>query len=178
MRALSDDERRRRIARLKLVLTDVDGVLTDGGVAYSVHGEELRQFSVRDGLAVELLRKHGIETAFVARDHAAMIVQRARKLHVKHVFLGDDDKTAALRACLEEAGVTLEEIAYIGDDVDDLEVLRHVGELGLTAATSDAAPDVRALAHYCTDRPGGHDAFREFAETLLTWRREAERAAQ
>jgi YrbI family 3-deoxy-D-manno-octulosonate 8-phosphate phosphatase len=170
---LTDDERQRRLDRLRLILTDVDGVLTDGGIEYGVTGEELRRFNARDGLAVELLRDAGLSTGFLSRDHAPMVLQRARKLHVPHVFLGVGNKAAQLPALLDEAGVSPEEVLYVGDDLDDVDVFRRVGEVGLTAAPADAVPELRSLAHFVTTASGGHGAFRELADTVRGLRRRA-----
>jgi len=163
---LNDEELRRRARCLRLILADVDGVLTDGAVAYSVTGEELRRFFVRDGLGVELLREAGVETGFVCREQAPMITQRARKLHVTHLFLGVHDKGAELPRWLAEAGLRPEEAMYLGDDLDDLDVFRRLGEVGLTAAPSDAVPEAKALAHLVTTASGGRGAFREIAELV------------
>jgi 3-deoxy-D-manno-octulosonate 8-phosphate phosphatase (KDO 8-P phosphatase) len=168
---LNDDERRRRAARVRLILTDVDGVLTDGAVYYSVTGEELRRFHVRDGVGVELLRELGLETAFICRDQAPMVLQRARRLHVSHAFLGVANKGAELPALLSEAGVKPEETLYVGDDVDDVEVFRRLGEVGLTVAPSDARPEIQALSHWVTTTTGGHGVIREIAKTLRDLRR-------
>ncbi len=168
---LNDDERRRRAARVRLVLTDVDGVLTDGAVYYSVTGEELRRFHVRDGMGVEILRELGVETALICREQAPMVLQRARRLHVPHAFLGIANKGTALPGILAEAGVKPEETLYVGDDVDDLDVFRRLGEVGLTAAPSDARPEVLALSHLVMTATGGHGVFRELAETIRDLRR-------
>lgn len=168
---LNEQECRRRAAGLRLVLVDVDGVLTDGSVYYSVTGEELRRFDVRDGVGVELLREIGVETAFICRDQAPMVLQRARRLHVHHCFLGVQNKAAQVPALLTEADVRPEQTLYFGDDLDDLEVVRRLGEIGLTAAPRDAAPEIAALAHVVTQAPGGRGAFRELAELIRAWRR-------
>jgi len=168
---LNDEELHRRAGGLRLVLTDVDGVLTDGGIYYSVTGEELRRFNARDGLGVEILREVGVEAAFVCRDQAPMVLQRARRLHVHHTFLGMANKSAQLPTMLGEAGVKAEEVLYFGDDADDLEVFRQLGQVGLTAAPGDAAPEIIALAHIVTEATGGHGAFRELAELVRSLKR-------
>src|SRR5689334_8234731 len=106
---LNEEERRRRAANLRLVLCDVDGVLTDGSLYYSVTGEELRRFDVRDGIGVEALREVGVDTAFICRDQAPMVLQRARRLHVQHCFLGVQNKAAQVPSLLAEAGVRPEQ---------------------------------------------------------------------
>lgn len=169
---LDDAERVRRAQRIRLLLTDVDGVLTDASVYYSVHGEELKRFSFRDGMGVELLREVGIETAFYSREHSPIVLQRSRKLKLKHLYLGVSDKAAELNRVLFECNVEPSEVAYIGDDVNDLGVLRRIGEQGLTAAPSDALPLVKEAVQTCTRLAGGAGAFREFADSILAWRRE------
>jgi len=161
-----------RARRLRLVLTDCDGVLTDGSVYYGETGEALRRFSVRDGMGVERLRLAGIATAIVSREPSANIARRAEKLRLPHLFLGVRDKAAHLPAILAETGRTVAELAYIGDDVNDLEILSAVGEEGLTAAPSDAMPEVLAAVHYLCTARGGAGAFRDFAEWILRLRLE------
>ena len=119
---LLGDELLRRIARLRLVITDVDGVLTDGGIFFSETGEALKRFTVRDGMGVERLRAEGIDTAFLTRESSAIVARRAEKLAIRHCHLGVADKRAFLPRLLEEAGVGDDEIAYIGDDVNDEEM--------------------------------------------------------
>jgi 3-deoxy-D-manno-octulosonate 8-phosphate phosphatase (KDO 8-P phosphatase) len=171
------DDLLRRTARLKLVITDVDGVLTDGGIFFSEKGEALKRFSVRDGMGVERLRNEGIETAFLTREQSAIVARRAEKLRIRHCYLGVADKAAFLPELLANAGVTAEEIAYIGDDVNDEEVMAVVAERGLVGAPLDAVPSVLRRAHHCCARPGGCGAFRDFAEWILDLRSQALQAS-
>jgi 3-deoxy-D-manno-octulosonate 8-phosphate phosphatase (KDO 8-P phosphatase) len=167
------DDLLRRTARLKLVITDVDGVLTDGGIFFSESGEALKRFSVRDGMGVERLRNEGIETAFLTREQSAIVSRRAEKLRIRHCYLGVADKAAFLPELLAKAGVTADEIAYIGDDVNDEEIMAMVAERGLVGAPLDAVPSVLRRAHHCCARPGGCGAFRDFAEWILDLRCQA-----
>ena len=164
---LTPSEVRARARRVRLLLTDCDGVLTDGGVYYSDAGESLKRFSVRDGMGVERLRDAGVAAAIVTREQSASVARRSEKLRLPHVFLGVPDKVAALPDVLERSGSRLDEVAFIGDDVNDLGLLELVGERGLTAAPADAMPEVLRAVHYRCAAPGGHGAFREFAEWLL-----------
>lgn len=157
----------RRAANIRLVVTDVDGVLTDAGVYYSARGEELKRFSMRDGMGVERLRRHNIDTAFVTREDSPIVVQRAHKLRVSQLHLAVQDKRALLIRLLSKLGLSPSKVAYMGDDVNDLEAMRMVAEEGLTAAPSDAMPEVLEAAHFRTTLSGGHGAFREFAELLI-----------
>jgi 3-deoxy-D-manno-octulosonate 8-phosphate phosphatase (KDO 8-P phosphatase) len=171
MVSLAPLERRRRARRLRLVVTDCDGVLTDGGVYYSAAGEELRRFSVRDGMGVERLREAGVETAILTRESWEGVARRGEKLRLNQVFLGVRDKAAFLETLTARVGLDLDAVAYIGDDVNDLEALTVVGRAGLTAAPADAEAPVREAVHYRCAREGGHGAFREFAEWILDLRR-------
>jgi 3-deoxy-D-manno-octulosonate 8-phosphate phosphatase (KDO 8-P phosphatase) len=170
---LLTDDLLRRTARLKLVITDVDGVLTDGGIFFSETGEALKRFSVRDGMGVERLRAAGIETAFLTREQSAIVARRAEKLRIRHCYLGVADKAAFLPELLARTGVAAEEIAYIGDDVNDEGIMALVAERGLLGAPLDAVPSVLRRAHHCCALPGGCGAFRDFAEWILELRSQA-----
>jgi 3-deoxy-D-manno-octulosonate 8-phosphate phosphatase (KDO 8-P phosphatase) len=163
----TSEELQRRARAVRLLVSDVDGVLTDAGVYYSDKGVELKRFSVRDGMGVELLRKVGVSTALLTRESSAIVTQRARKLAIEHVHLGVHDKRVFLSKWLQDLGVPFAEVAYIGDDLNDLGVLRLVAESGLTACPADAARALAAEAHFVTGRLGGHGAFREFADFIV-----------
>lgn len=158
-----------RAARIRLVLSDCDGVLTDGTVYYSARGEEMKRFSLRDGMGFERLRDAGIEGAIITRERSPIVERRAEKLGLR-LYQGVRDKAAALEAILAERGLARAEVGYIGDDVNDLGAIQALAD-GLTAAPSDAAPDVLAAVHVRCTRPGGAGAFREFAELILDGRR-------
>ena len=157
----------RRAVRIALVLTDNDGVLTDGVVYVGPGGEAMKAYSVRDGMGVERLRERGIATGVITREQPDLIAPRAAKLALRHLWAGVRDKHAQLGRILEEAAIGLDQIVYIGDDVNDLGILEAVGEVGLTAAPADAMPQVRDAVHYICHAPGGRGAFREVAEWLL-----------
>jgi 3-deoxy-D-manno-octulosonate 8-phosphate phosphatase (KDO 8-P phosphatase) len=169
VRDLSASELASRARRLSLVLTDCDGVLTDGTAWYSERGEELKRFSLRDGMGVELLRTHGVETAIVTRERSGAVRRRAEKLGVA-LFEGVRDKEAELPRMLELTERQPGEVAYMGDDVNDLEILRAIGVEGLTAAPADAALAVARWAHLSCHARGGEGAFREFADWILLLR--------
>jgi len=158
---------RQRARKIKLVLTDVDGVLTDGGIYYNEAGEELYRFSRRDGMGVDLLRNAGIEAGLVTSEQSEIIRRRAEKLKLQYVFLGIRDKRGHLTEILKAAGLTINQLAYIGDDVNDLEIIRHIGQFGLTASPADAVAVVAKEVHYRCAARGGHGAFREFVEWIL-----------
>lgn len=168
-------ELRFRSARLRLVITDVDGTLTDGSVYYSERGEAMKRFSMRDGMGVERLRAEGIETAFLTRERSPIVARRAEKLQIQHIYQGVDNKAQALAGIVADARCDLGQVAYIGDDLNDLEAMRMVSLQGLVAAPLDAVPQVLHVAHHRCARPGGGGAFRDFAEWILGMRELARR---
>ncbi len=164
---LPPEEVRRRASQLRIVFTDVDGVLTDTGVYYSAHGEELKRFSIRDGMGVERLRDAGIATAIITGERSMSVRRRAEKLGIEMCFLGVKQKLECMQGCLADAGVTDGTVAFIGDDVNDLSIITGIRDVGLTAAPADGMPEVQRHVHYVCGKAGGHGAFRDFAEWLL-----------
>jgi 3-deoxy-D-manno-octulosonate 8-phosphate phosphatase (KDO 8-P phosphatase) len=164
---LTPPEARARALRVRLVVTDCDGVLTDGSVYYGASGEQMRRFSVRDGMGVERLREVGVDTAVLSGESCESIRRRAAKLELRHVHLGARDKVVVLDTLLAAAGLAADEVAYIGDDVNDLGAMQVVGVAGLTAAPADAFPLVAESVHYVCQARGGGGAFRELAEWIL-----------
>ena len=153
------------VAGIRLVLTDCDGVLTDGGVYYSARGEELKRFSMRDGMGIERLRMLAqIPVGILTKESSAIVAARARKLGITQLHAGVTDKLSAARDVAERSGLSLSQVAYIGDDVNDLELLAAAG---FSACPSDAEPVVRRTVHAVCARAGGHGAFREFAEVII-----------
>jgi len=154
-----------KIMKIKLVLTDCDGVLTDAAVYYSNRGEEMKKFSIRDGMGVERLRNLvNIETGIVTGELSPSVKKRAEKLKIKELHLGTKNKVLVLNEILKRKNLKSENVAFIGDDVNDLEIIKLAG---LTACPSDAIDEVKKIADYvCTNR-GGHGAFREFAELII-----------
>jgi 3-deoxy-D-manno-octulosonate 8-phosphate phosphatase (KDO 8-P phosphatase) len=170
---LPPDELKRRALRLKLVITDSDGVLTDAGVYYSERGEELKRFSIRDGMGFERLRNAGIAIAIMTGESSGSVLKRAEKLQAR-ALLGVKDKAAYLERLVAEMGITTGEIAYIGDDVNDLGAMRAIAPRGLVGAPKDAMPEVKKAVHWISENEGGHGAFRDFAEWILALRRDEE----
>jgi 3-deoxy-D-manno-octulosonate 8-phosphate phosphatase (KDO 8-P phosphatase) len=168
--SLSKTELRRRAKALKLVLTDNDGVLTDTGVYYSDNGEAFKRFSIRDGMGVERLRRIGIETAIITGEQSGSVKKRAEKLKMPYLYLGVKDKLGKLDDILQETGLATAQLGYIGDDVNDLEIIAEIGKVGLTACPSDAMPIVQKAVLYKAKATGGNGAFRDFAEWILTLR--------
>ncbi|MDX2193993.1 MAG: HAD-IIIA family hydrolase [Gemmatimonadales bacterium] len=150
------------------MLTDVDGVLTDAGVYVGPEGEVMKRFTVRDGMGVERLRTlAGLETGIITRERSPIVERRAEKLRITELHLGVLDKLPCARSIAERRGIPLSAVAYIGDDVNDLELL---GAVGLSACPADAEPPVRGVVHHVCAARGGHGAFRELAELILAAR--------
>jgi 3-deoxy-D-manno-octulosonate 8-phosphate phosphatase (KDO 8-P phosphatase) len=151
--------------KIRLVLTDNDGVLTDTGVYYSERGEELKRFSIRDGMGVERLRNIlNIETGIITGELSGSVRKRAEKLKIKELFLGAKEKHILLNEILNRNKILPENIAYIGDDVNDIELMKLVG---LSASPSDGMIDVRSIVDFVCEHKGGNGAFREFAELII-----------
>ena len=163
-------ELRARAAQTRLVITDCDGVLTDAGVYVATNGTITRRFSVRDGMGVARLRAAGVETAIVSQEQTRDIQLRATKLQLDHVHLGAQDKRTVVADIRRAAGYSLSQLAFIGDDVNDLELMSEIGTAGITGAPADAMPEISATAHWRSAHHGGHGAFREFAEWILSLR--------
>lgn len=154
-----------RAQRVELVLSDCDGVLTDTGVYYSDDGEALKRFSIRDGMGVERLRNVGVDVGFVTGEKTGPLVRRAEKLGISELHLGIKDKVEVVDAILETRGLGWDQLAFIGDDVNDVAVMRRAG---LAGAPADATVFARDVAHYVTPSRGGHGAFRDVAELIVS----------
>lgn len=149
----------------KLVITDIDGVWTDGGMYYTAEGDVMKRFSVKDGWGVIFLRELGIPIAIMTGEDTQIVQKRADKLKIKYCYLGVRDKVAQAKELCRELGISLEEVAFIGDDLNDLPLLRLVGY----SASPDNTPEyVKREVRYVTAAHGGYGAFREFVEKLLS----------
>ena len=166
-----DAELRRRLAAIRMLMMDVDGVLTDGGLYYSESGEQMKRFFVRDGLGIKLIQRAGIATAFVTGLKSELVAERARELGVGEVIQDCMDKEPAVEEMLKLRKLAWEEVAYIGDDLIDVQVMRRVG---FAAAVADAPEAVTRVAHYVTTLPGGRGAVREVCDMILGSRGAAE----
>ena len=151
-------------AKIRLLLMDVDGVLTDAGMYYTESGDELKKFNTRDGMGVALARQAGLKTAILTRESTKLVERRGAKMRIDHVFIGVTDKLTCMKELLGQLGLTLEQVAYIGDDVNDYELLCHVG---LAAAVRDASRLPKSVAHLITEAKGGEGAVRELCEIIL-----------
>ncbi len=153
-----------RAARVRLVVLDVDGVLTDGKLYYGAQGEALKVFDVRDGHGIKMLLAHRIDVAILSARSSPIVAQRARELGIARVMQGRGDKGAGFRELLDDANIAAGEAAFIGDDLPDLPALRSAG---FAATVDDAHAEVRAVAHWIAPQPGGHAAVRALAEFIL-----------
>jgi 3-deoxy-D-manno-octulosonate 8-phosphate phosphatase (KDO 8-P phosphatase) len=164
----NQDDLLHRANRIRLLVTDVDGVLTDGGVYYSADGEMMKRFSVRDGMGVQRLRDIcGIDTAILTGENSLPVARRAEKLGIRELHLSVGDKKSRLLDIALRQRLDAHEIAYIGDDVNDREAMRLAG---LCACPSDAMPEILSIVHFHCTRRGGDGAFREFAEWIISSR--------
>lgn len=162
-----DPSLRERFARIKMVIMDVDGVLTDGAMYYTAQGDEFKKFNTRDGFGIRLLHEAAIKTALVTGEQTPITARRAAKLRIAEVHEGVQNKLATVESLLERHGLTPEEVCYIADDLGDLEALRCVG---LAIAVADAMPPVLNAAHYITQRKGGDGAVREVCDLIVSTR--------
>ncbi len=160
----SSNDLRARCEKIKLLVTDVDGVLTDGGMYYGPDGEALKKFNTRDGMGLGLWRESGRRVAIMTSEDTAIVSRRAEKLQIDTVMLGVKNKKEALTRLLDKEGLSPQEVAFIGDDINDLGALSIVG---LAACPSDATNANRSLAHYVCKRRGGEGCVRELVDLIL-----------
>lgn len=160
------NEIKAKAKKIKFVLTDSDGVLTDTGVYYTESGEAMKRFSIRDGMGVERLRKlAGIETGIITGENSESVKRRAEKLGIVDLYLYCKDKASELKEIIKTKNLKGDEIAFIGDDVNDLEI---IAEVGLSACPNDAMDFVKETVDYICENKGGNGAFREFAELIIS----------
>ena len=155
---------RERAKRVRLLLLDVDGVLTDGRLAFDGAGREIKFFHIRDGQGIRFLQQAGIKVGIVTGRRSKAVDFRARELEMAPVLQNVRDKARALEAILRKENLQAEQVCYVGDDLVDLAVLSRVG---LAVAVADAVPEAKALAHYTTRLSGGRGAVREVCEKIL-----------
>jgi 3-deoxy-D-manno-octulosonate 8-phosphate phosphatase (KDO 8-P phosphatase) len=153
-----------RCIKIKLLLLDVDGVLTDGRLYYGPKGEVFKAFFARDGYGMKLWHEAGFSSGIISGRDSDTVRFRAAELKMSFVYQGNDDKIASFNALIAEAAVPIEEIAFVGDDTLDIPVFERVG---LAIAVADAHEDVKAAAHYVTKTRGGRGAVREVIDMLL-----------
>jgi 3-deoxy-D-manno-octulosonate 8-phosphate phosphatase (KDO 8-P phosphatase) len=156
---------KKALAKVKLLILDVDGVLTDGGIMINDHGEETKHFNAKDGHGLRMLMQAGIEVALISgRKSAGAAVFRAKELGISEVHLGVRDKGAVCADLIQRKRLAKSEICCLGDDLPDLPLFEHSG---IAVAVADAVPEIRAAAAFSTKRRGGNGAVRELCEAIL-----------
>jgi 3-deoxy-D-manno-octulosonate 8-phosphate phosphatase (KDO 8-P phosphatase) len=150
--------------RVKVLVVDIDGVMTDGRIIYSTYGEELKFFDVQDGFGITLLHRAGIKTVIITAKKSKIVKHRARDLKVTKAYQGFIDKATPFNDILKRFNVTPEEVCFMGDDLIDIPVLKHAG---LAVAVPNAVEEVRSSAHYITAKIGGRGAVREICDLIL-----------
>ena len=154
----------KRLLPIKMVVMDVDGVLTDGSIIVNADGSESKVFNVKDGSGIKFLMRSGIKTAILSARECPPVLHRAKSLGLDHCITGALDKLPAYRRLLEQEGLADAEVCYIGDDLPDIPPMRVAG---FPVAVADAAEQVKPFAAYVTRAPGGRGAVREVAELIL-----------
>jgi 3-deoxy-D-manno-octulosonate 8-phosphate phosphatase (KDO 8-P phosphatase) len=153
-----------RARRVKLLITDIDGVMTDGRIVYSVYGDELKFFDVTDGFGISLLNRVGIKTVIITAKKSRIVKLRGRDLKVAKAYAGFLDKRIPFNDVLKRFKIPAEEICFIGDDLIDIPILKKVG---FAVSVPNGMEEVKAIAHYVTTKPGGRGAVREICDLIL-----------
>jgi len=153
-----------KLKKIKLLITDVDGVLTDNGLYYTEDGLVMKKFNVKDGMGVVLLRKVGIKTGIISTDGSEIIKKRAERLKMDFVYTGTWEKELKMNEICEVMNISKEEVAFIGDDVNDIGI---INEAGLTACPADAVPEIKNMVDLVLEKKGGEGVFRELTELIL-----------
>lgn len=154
----------RRASQVRLVVLDVDGVLTDGKISYTSAGDEIKSFNVKDGLGISLGIKKGLQFGIITARESVMVARRAEELGIQHFIQKMKTKLPALEKLVAELSLTLEQVAYVGDDLPDIPCMEKVG---FSACPSDAAREVLGLSHFVSRFSGGNGAVREILELIL-----------
>lgn len=150
------------LSHIRLIVLDVDGTLTDGGIYISESGEESKKYNTKDGMAIKRLIKKGMNIAFLsASSSQRTVTKRAEMLGVKYRYVGNDPKPGVLEKWMEELDLSYEQVLFMGDDINDLEIMRKVG---MSACPADAVPVIREEAKIVLSRKGGDACFRELAD--------------
>lgn len=152
------------MSQIKLVLTDIDGVWTDGGMYYDQTGNEWKKFNTSDSAGVLFLKKLNIPLGIITGENTEIVARRASKLKIDYLFQGINDKVNVAHELCKKLNISINEVAYIGDDIGDLELLKIVG---FSSAPNNASDYVKNKVHFVTQKNGGDGAFREFIERLI-----------
>lgn len=154
-----------QIERIKFIVLDVDGTLTDGGMYFTVNGDQMKRYDTKDGLAIRRKVKSGVPFGIISHGSQQKVVQdRADLLGIEYVYVGKEEKLNVLTGWLQELHLTLEEVAYVGDDINDIPIIRAVG---LSACPADAAPDVKRIVDVPLQKDGGRGCVRELLDEWL-----------
>ena len=156
-----------KLANIKLLSLDVDGVLTDGGIYYNDEGGSFRKFNAKDGMGITLLLNEGVDIAIISAGESGAIETRANRLKIKYVYTNVLKKLSVLQSLIESLHITMSEVAHMGDDVNDIEVFKNVG-LAITVA--DAATPLLSMAQIITESSGGKGAVREICNAIIETR--------
>ena len=156
----------KKCKKIKMLITDVDGVLTDGGMYYSEKGEVLKKFNAKDGMGVEILKNNGIKTVFLTRENSKIVRLRGKIVKADGIYINISFKERELLKICKKFNVSPNEVAYIGDDINDITIISKVG---LSACPNDAVKVVKQKSDYICKLNGGEGVFREFAELILKY---------
>lgn len=151
------------LQKIKMLIVDVDGTLTDGGMYYSPEGDFLKKFNTRDAKGLALLSDKGIKIAIITSEDTPIVEARAKKLGIRFCFLGIRNKIMTIKKLCSDMDITFNEIAYIGDDLNDLECMKQVG---FSACPADAIPEIRSISNYIAINKGGFGAVREICDYI------------
>ena len=158
---------KKKCNQIKLVITDVDGVLTDGGMYYSKNGEILKKFNTRDGMGVELLRNNKIPVVIITGEKSQIVLNRAKKLLIKDVFIGIKKKELLLPKICKKYKIKKNNVVYIGDDINDLNIMQQVG---FSASPKDGISIVKKKSNYVCKVKGGEGVLREVADMIISFK--------
>jgi len=161
---IKDEELNNRIRKIRLLILDVDGVLTDGRIIIDDAGQESKHFDVKDGHGLKLIMRYGIDVVLLTGRSSAVVTHRANDLGIREVFQGILNKIDFFQLFIEKRGINPEEVAYVGDDVVDIPILKRVG---FSIAVKDAADEVKEKVDHITAKPGGRGAVREVCDLIL-----------
>ncbi len=153
-----------KAVKILMLVMDVDGVLTNGDVSYTSSGEEIKTFNIKDGYGLVNAEKNGLITVIITGRSSLAVAQRAKELKISHVYQGVGDKLVVLKQLCEQLSISLDQVAYVGDDIPDLTVLQNVG---LACCPHDAVDEILAVCDYITSRDGGRGAVREIVDMIL-----------
>jgi len=154
----------KKCEKIKLIITDVDGVLTDGGMYYSEKGEIMKKFNTKDGMAVEILHKNSIKTVFLTRENSKIAKSRAKKVKADGIYVNVKNKEKYLNKICKKFSVKPNEISYIGDDVNDIKI---INKIGFSSCPNNAVNDVKKIVNYICKTNGGEGVLREITEIIL-----------